>query len=121
VKIPFLSFAVELVPAFKLDTGKYYIPITTNGGSYKTFDPDAESDYVKNSNTTTNENTRELIRMMKCWQSYCSVPLKSFYFEILAVEFLKQWSYAGKSRTYYDWRRFSATPNRGTFGVVLAR
>jgi hypothetical protein len=103
VKVPFQSFAVELAPAFKLDTGRYYIPITTDGGSYKTFDPDAESEYVKNSNTTTNENTRELIRMMKCWQSYCSVPLKSFYIEIVAVEFLKQWSYAGKSKTYYDW------------------
>ncbi len=103
VKVPFQTFAVELVPAFKLDTGRYYIPITTNGGSYKTFDPDAESEYVKTSNTATNENTRELIRMMKCWQSYCSVPLKSFYIEIVAVEFLKQWSYAGKSKTYYDW------------------
>jgi hypothetical protein len=103
VKIPFQTFAVELVPGFKLDTGRYYIPITTNGGSYKTFDPDAEYEYVKNSNTTTKENTRELIRMMKCWQSYCSVPLKSFYIEILAVEFLKQWKYAGNSKTYYDW------------------
>ena len=41
--------------------------------------------------------------MTKRWQSYCSVPIKSFYIELLAVEFLKTWTYAGKSRVYYDW------------------
>jgi hypothetical protein len=103
IKVPFQSFAVELVPAFLLTNGRYNIPITTNGGSYKEFDPDAEYEAVKTSNTKTNENTRELIRMMKCWQGYCSVPLKSFWIEMLAVEFLNAWEYAGKSRTYYDW------------------
>jgi hypothetical protein len=88
IKVPFQSFAVELVPAFPLTTGKYYIPITKNGGSYKEFDPDAEYEAVKTSNTNTKENTRELIRVMKCWQGYCSIPLKSFCIEILAVDFL---------------------------------
>ena len=41
VKVPFQSFAVELVPAFELQSGKYWIPITTDAGSYKTFDPNA--------------------------------------------------------------------------------
>lgn len=41
--------------------------------------------------------------MLKCWQAYCSVPLKSFYIELLAVKFLDQWEHAGKSKTYYDW------------------
>lgn len=103
IKVPFQTFAVELAPAFLLDSGRYYIPITTNGGSYKEFDPDAEFNAVKNSNTATNENTRELIRMMKCWQGYCSVPLKSFWIEILAVDFLATWEHAGHSRVYYDW------------------
>ncbi|WP_271623739.1 SMODS domain-containing nucleotidyltransferase [Bradyrhizobium sp. CCBAU 11430] len=103
IKVPFASYAVELVPAFPLTTGKYYIPLTTNGGSYKEFDPDAEYKAVADSNKTTNENTRELIRMMKCWQGYCSVPLKSFWIEIMAVDFLSSWENAGKSRTYYDW------------------
>ncbi len=103
IKVPFLTFAVELVPAFPLTSGKYYIPITTNGGSYKEFDPDAEYNSVKTSNTATNENTRELIRMMKCWQSQCSVPVKSYWIEMLAVDFLLTWADAGKSRVYYDW------------------
>ena len=103
VLVPFGTYAVELLPAFKLQSGQYWIPITANGGSYKTFDPDAELKNVKDSNDKTNNNTRDLIRMMKCWQSYCSVPLKSFHLELLAVNFLNQWSYAGKSKVYYDW------------------
>ena len=41
--------------------------------------------------------------MMKCWQAHCTVPLKSFYIELLVIDFLQQWGYAGKSKTYYDW------------------
>jgi hypothetical protein len=103
VKVPFLSFNVELVPAFKLTNGQYWIPITTNGGSYKTFDPDAEVTRITESNIATNGNTRDIVRMMKCWQAYCSVPLKSFYIELVAIEFLKSWEHAGKSKVYYDY------------------
>ena len=49
VLIPFQSYAVELLPAFKLNTGQYWIPITSDGGLYKTFDPDAELRNVKES------------------------------------------------------------------------
>src|SRR5262249_2314143 len=103
VKVPFASYAVELLPALKLKSGQYWIPITSNGGSYKTFDPDAELKNIQDSNDKTNNNTRDLVRMMKRWQSFCSVPLKSFFIELLAVDFLNQWQYAGKSKVYYDW------------------
>jgi hypothetical protein len=101
--VPFTTYAVELLPAFKLQNGQYWIPITSDGGSYKNFDPDAELRNVKESNDKTNNNTHDLIRMMKCWQSYCSVPLKSFYIELLAVNFLNQWEHAGRTKVYYDW------------------
>jgi hypothetical protein len=90
VMVPFQTYAVELLPALKLNTGQYWIPITSGGGSYKTFDPDAELKNVKESNDKTNNNTRDLIRMMKCWQSNCSVLLKSFHIELLSVNFLSQ-------------------------------
>jgi len=41
--------------------------------------------------------------MMKCWQYYCSVPLKSFHIELLAIDFLRNWGHAGKTSIYYDW------------------
>jgi hypothetical protein len=103
VVIPFQSFKVELVPAVKLTNDKYWICITKNGGSYKTFDPWNEIEYVKKSDERSKGNTRALIRMAKTWQSYCSVPVKSFYLELLAVNFLAQWSNFDKSTTYYDW------------------
>jgi len=103
VLVPFATYAVELLPAFKLQNGQYWIPITANAGFYKNFDSDAELKNIKVSNDKTNNNTRDLVRMMKCWQSFCSVPLKSFYLELLAVNFLNQWGYAGRSKVYYDW------------------
>ncbi|MFN4140292.1 SMODS domain-containing nucleotidyltransferase [Aestuariivirga sp.] len=103
VAVPFQTYSVELLPGFKLQNGQYWIPITTGGGTYKNFDPEAESSHIQASNSKWNNNTRDLIRMLKCWQSYCSVPLKSFYLELLAVNFLDQWQHAGQSATFYDW------------------
>ena len=63
---------------------------------------------MKESNDKTNDNTRELVRMLKCWQDVCGVPAKSFWLELLAIGFLDQWQYAGNSQTY-------TTGWRGTF------
>lgn len=103
VKVPFSSYNVELVPAFLLNTGQYWVCMTSNGGSYKTADYDSEIQTIKNSNDLTNGNTRNLIRMMKCWQRHCNVPLKSFWIELLAVDFLSNWEHRDKSSMYYDW------------------
>lgn len=103
VVVPFQSYNVEVVPAFELDTGQYWVCDTNGGGRYKTVDPKAEIKSVKESNDTTSGNTRDLIRMMKCWQGYCTVPLKSFCIELLAIAFLQTWPNKGKSTVYYDW------------------
>jgi hypothetical protein len=103
VAVPFTSFAVELLPAFKLTNGQYWIPVTSGGGRYVATDPDSEFQHIKTSNEKTSNNTRDLIRMIKCWQAECSVPLKSFWIELLAVQFLAQWEHAGKTSVYYDW------------------
>jgi hypothetical protein len=103
VLVPFQSYSVEVLPSFKLANGRYWIPLTKDGGTYKEFDPDAEVTSIKTSNDKTNGNTRDLVRMMKCWQNYCSVPLKSFWIELIVIDFLAQWANAGKSKVYYDW------------------
>lgn len=103
VVVKFATYAVEVVPAFLLTGGQYWVCDTNNGGRYKNFDPNAEISHVKASNDRSKGNTRDLIRMMKCWQAFCGVPLKSFCLELLAVDFLGQWQYAGNSTTYYDW------------------
>lgn len=102
VVIPFASYRVELAPAFVLSGGQYWIPRTENGGYYKTTDPDAEIKYVADSNDATG-NTRNLIRMLKCWQACCNVPMKSFWLELFAVSFLATYQYRDKSKGWYDW------------------
>lgn len=103
VIVPFSSYGVEVVPAFLLQGGQYWICDTNDGGRYKTADPNAEIKKVKDSNDATKGNTRDLIRMLKRWQEYCNVPLKSFLIELLAMDFLASWQYKGNSTVYYDW------------------
>lgn len=103
VMVQFDSYAVEVVPAFALDGGGYWICDTNGGGRYKKTHPDAEIAAVRVSNEASNNNTRDLIRMMKCWQAYCNVPMKSFQIELLVIEFLELWPYRGRSAMYYDW------------------
>jgi hypothetical protein len=103
VIVPFATYGVEVVPAFELQSGQYYICDTNSGGRYKTTDPKAEISQVKNSNNATNGNTRDLIRMLKRWQECCNVPLRSFLIELSAMEFLTTWQYKGRGSVYYDW------------------
>lgn len=103
VVVPFDTFAVEVIPAFELVGGQFSIPDSNNGGKYKTADYNAETTAVSASDQNSSGNTRHLIRMMKCWQGFCSVPLRSFCLELVAVEFIAQWANRGKSSVYYDW------------------
>ncbi len=103
VIVSFGSYGVEVAPAFALQGGQYWICNTNNGGSYKTTDPDAEIKNVKDSNIATAGNTRDLIRMIKRWQEYCNVSLKSFVIELLCIEFIITWPYKTQGTTFYDW------------------
>jgi hypothetical protein len=103
VLVPFESFSVEVVPAFLLKSEQFWVCDTDSGGRYKTFDPTAELNHLVNSDKATAGNTRHLVRMMKCWQAVCNVPLKSFWIELLVVEFLSKWANSGKTTVYYDW------------------
>jgi hypothetical protein len=100
----FWTFNVEIVPAFALaEERTYMVPITRDGGKYKTTKPLHEVDAIEWADQRNNNNVRRLVRMLKCWQAYCTVPLKSFYLELLATDFLDQWAYKDKSYFYYDW------------------
>jgi hypothetical protein len=103
VVVPFASQPVEVLPAFKLQNGQYWMCNTHDGGKYKTIDPDAEIKAVADSDSASSGNTRHLARMLKKWQEYCSVALKSFVLELLAIEFISTWEHRGKSTVYYDW------------------
>lgn len=101
----FTSFSVEIVPAFLYDDAErsYYICDTKNGGSYKKTMPLHEVDTITAADARNSNNVRRLIRMLKAWQACCSVPIKSFYLELLAIEFLDQCDWRNSDYFYYDW------------------
>ncbi|MBB5456683.1 SMODS domain-containing nucleotidyltransferase [Paraburkholderia sp. Cpub6] len=101
----FTSYNVEIVPAFLYNEEErsYYVCDTNNGGSYKKTMPVHEIDAIDSADARNSNNVRRLIRMLKAWQSCCSVPIKSFYLELLAIEFLDQCDWRHSDYFYYDW------------------
>jgi hypothetical protein len=100
----FRSYSVEIVPAFPLtDERAYYVCDTKDGGKYIVAKPLHEVDAIEAGDARNNRNLRRLIQMLKCWQAYCSVPLRSYYLELLALEFLDQCTWRHQSYFYYDW------------------
>ena len=103
VVVGFNRMSVEVVPAFHLPNGQYYICDTHNGGIFKITDPVAEIKNVDSADRTYNNNVRPLVMMMKAWQTNCHVPVKSFWLELVAVEFLRQSPWRLYGYFYYDW------------------
>lgn len=101
----FTSYSVEVVPAFlySAEERSYYVCDTKNGGSYKKTMPLHEVDLISAADARNSSNVRRLVRMLKAWQAWCSVPIKSFYLELLAIEFLNQWNHRNEGYFYYDW------------------
>lgn len=101
----FTSYNVEIVPAFVYnnDEHSYYVCDTKSGGSYKKTMPLYEVDAVNAADGRNSHNVRRLIRMLKAWQTSCSVPIKSFYLELLAIEFLDKCEWRNNDYYYYDW------------------
>jgi Second Messenger Oligonucleotide or Dinucleotide Synthetase domain len=130
VVVRFESYSVEVVPAFLLTSGRYWICNTHDGGSYKETDPWAEVNYIGAVDKANNNNLRPLIRMLKAWQHWCSVPIKSFELELLAADFLAQSPWRLYDFFWFDWitRDFfaylyhkanSAIVVPGTFEVIF--
>lgn len=103
VMVNFSSYFVEIVPAFLAQTGAYIIPNTTNGGTWKITDPNAEMSSLTSSNKRSNGNTIKLIKMVKAWKHYCNVPIKSLIIELSAIDFLSRWQYFDKTSVYHDY------------------
>lgn len=103
VLVRFASYNVEVVPAFALTNGRYWICDTNDGGRYKETDPAAELAHIETADKATFRNLRPLVRMAKAWQEACSVPLKSFHLELVAAEFLQQSPWRFYDYFWFDW------------------
>lgn len=103
VLIPFNTYAVEVVPAFALTDGGYFVCDANGGGQYKSVYPHAELAALDAADTAMNGNVRKLTRIMKQWQRYCDVPIKSFHIEALVKETLRRFDYGRKDEFWFDW------------------
>jgi hypothetical protein len=99
------AHGVEVVPAFLLQNGRYWICDTNNGGRYKEVDPVAEIAAIETSDRAYGGATRDLIRMVKRWQWFCNVDeLRSFQLELVIIDFLPTVHYGVSGyRSLYDW------------------
>lgn len=103
VVVPFNTCALEIAPAFAREGGGYIICDTNDGGRYKWVDPDAERAALDSCDRYYNGNVRKLTRLLKQWQRYCDVPIKSFHIEALVMETLPKYTYGGNDEYWFDW------------------
>ena len=101
--VSFGSYAVEVVPAFLLTDRRYWICDSVGLGRYKVTNPQEEAQYLHQVDLACSGNLRPLIRMLKAWQNYCSVPIKSFHLELVAAEFLLQSPWRLRDYFWFDW------------------
>ncbi|MEO8484000.1 MAG: hypothetical protein ABI634_17445 [Acidobacteriota bacterium] len=103
IVVPVDGETVEVRPAFTLPGGRYQACHARDQGGFYTCDPSLEESNLRQCDTRSQGNGRDLIRMAKCWQGYRNVPIASFALELLAIEFLGSWVHAGDPASFYDW------------------
>jgi hypothetical protein len=122
--LDFSTYKVEVAPSFIEKTSptnicdpgfKVLLCDTNNNGKYKLAAPVAERNKLETLNRASGGDLIPLIRMAKIWKRYCSAPIKSFYLEQLAMEFVSRWPYIGKGFFWYDWMI------RDYFAYILTR
>jgi hypothetical protein len=103
VIVRFDSYSVEVVPAFALTNGRYWICDTNDGGFYRETDPASEVGYIAAVDGANKGNLRPLIRMVKAWQDYCDVAIKSFQLELLVADFIAKSPWRLYDYFWFDW------------------
>lgn len=103
VLAPFETYAVEVVPAFRLGDGKFLTCDTSDGGRWRVSNPVAEYNHLHNADLATNWKATHLTLMAKAWKRECNVELKSTSIEVLASIFVSQWQHRAHDIYWYDW------------------
>lgn len=103
VVAPFETYAVEIVPAFRLDDGTFLTANSNDGGSWRISAPFAEYNHLHAADIASDGKAAHLTMMAKAWNRECNVGLKSTSIEVLASIFASQWIYRDKGLFWYDW------------------
>ncbi len=104
ISIPFANgINFEVLPAFLNKDGSYTFANTNNGGAWKTTDPKAEIEAIRNKNNECNLNLKKLCKMARAWRQENDVDISGILIDILSYRFISSWEYRDKSCFYYDW------------------
>lgn len=102
VVAPFGSSAAEtteVVPADRVSDSNGYgvYEIADCAGSWRRSSPDAHNAFVRSVDFKLNGKVKPLIRFIKAWKYYRSVPIRSFYLELRIADYA-----SGESSIVYD-------------------
>jgi hypothetical protein len=103
VVVPFNTYRIEVAPAFPCRDGGYLTCDTAGQGSYKRVEPVAEIAGLDAADRQFNGNVRKLTRILKQWQRYCDVPIKSFHLEAVIKGMLPLHFYGASDEFWFDW------------------
>ncbi len=96
VRIPFGTYASETIEVTScnfigmIDTpvgNKPYYNIADYSGGWMNSSPKAHNSYVKREDDRLGGKLKPLIRLIKAWKFYNSVPINSFYLELRATKY----------------------------------
>jgi hypothetical protein len=100
---PFETYAVEVVPAFRLADQRFLTANTANGGSWSVSNPVAEYNNLHLADLASDGKATHLTMMAKAWKHECNVELKSTSIEVLAAIFSGEWPHRNRNIYWYDW------------------
>ena len=103
IEVRFNTVAIDVVPAFQRNDGRYAICDTNDGGRYKVADPMAQIVAIAGGDDYSAGNLRMVIKMLKAWKRHCNVEIKSFIREILASNFFAGYEWRTHDFYWYDW------------------
>ncbi|WP_034767929.1 MULTISPECIES: nucleotidyltransferase [unclassified Hyphomonas] len=103
VVIDFNSLTIEVAPCLERQNGSFLIPNSNQGGAWMVAEPRSEISQLNYVDSISNNNLRPLVQMAKQWKRHCNVPIKSFYIELLATEYMRSCEWREQSLYYYDW------------------
>lgn len=92
VVVPFGTDAketTEVTPAFlSQDSGEFNVyGIPDCSGGWMSASPDAHNDYVRSVDQSLSHKAKPLIRYIKAWKYFQSVPVSSFYLELRVAKY----------------------------------
>lgn len=93
VTVPFgssLSERHEIIPACRtgtLSSGHDLYGIPNRAGAWMHASPDAHAGWIDAVNNRFSGKVKPLIRLLKAWKYYKSVPIRSFYLEIITANY----------------------------------